>query len=712
MNNDDNTNNFLDSHRLPVEIFEPTLLWPVQVQAVRDANGYCVKPELDPDEPGFLKSWANAIKNGAENCWRDRSINYPEDLGPSYAEYLYFHPFVRNFLYATRDDIEATQHNNMYENRNLKILERVQQKSADSQLLFTYDMHLPQQGDTFELVTQFQIKRCWLYLIDTRVAILEIALRHQCTTNSGSTTRDRRTSNDKKSSPVDLDLSVVMKLQDIIRRVYSAYWDVYLNSATGNTVIKNHHMPRKIELKWGHEPPVTTEFGNIQATASEYPGDHDSAAMVQHIQQGPHDEWRKSLSGLPKKTDQTITENLHAIQEQFEYLSCHREPHTHSVLKKLIYPLTPVTLSDSSERCCGLNFEHIQDDRIPMMSYIAMGDLAPPAKKGNAARLISNGDWLRLAMLDDPGDSAVFPYSPDFFDENYPLNNYAYDRFWHPTGDAKDYAQITHGTRWLCSEFSFLAVGTANDRFFTDGFSGALAHYHHHYFSMFMIGILHRASLLQYKHRLAKAMNEMMDRGKPKDERDFNFRKKADDLQRELLRFRTMYWFSEVSNQVQGQELFSLLRKHLNLESLFNDVSQDIEMATELIASWEERQRSESAHALSVVGATFVLLMPLGLLLEKILEGAPVSINITALLAVTIILIGILMPVISLPNNWKWEWVWLTHLMRKTPYALRYSLSVLCLFFGLLILTGSLIVKNAESTSGEASVEKTSSKKP
>lgn len=114
-----------------------------------------------------------------------------------------------------------------------------------------------------------------------------------------------------------------------------------------------------------------------------------------------------------------------------------------------------------------------------------------------------------------------------------------------------------HATRWLSLRYSFSAVGRADDSvFFRDDYAGGLAHFRHHYFALFMVALFHRASLLRYKHALSEHAGALYSSANSDEERSDKFHTQTVRLQRELMRFRSVYWFSEVSNQIQGQELF------------------------------------------------------------------------------------------------------------------------------------------------------------
>ena len=297
------------------------------------------------------------------------------------------------------------------------------------------------------------------------------------------------------------------------------------------------HMPKKMTLTLDGES-VSARFGNFSCRPKEPQGPPESDSS-QHAAENRSRTARQgrvaagelikvfqacNARGIAEELQHSsmdvapdAQDELDAATLQREHVYFHREPHTNAIWRKLLEPLVPSHLrieglSDIPQipqNDFGLRFEHIADDRIPLMSYIS---LAEPQERGdplamaddsanaqadhrqtqnaalaiaaglNPVRRISPGDWMRLAFVDDEGDSSKYPYSPAFFSGD-PLGGFAYDRFWHPTGTGEAQDRF-HSIRWLCSGYALTVVGNARDcAFFADEQSGALCHFRHHYFA-------------------------------------------------------------------------------------------------------------------------------------------------------------------------------------------------------------------------------------
>lgn len=646
--------NALPWHEIPVRRFEIKLVWPVLLQWKRESDGTIQPSEADPELPGnsqFFEHWCKVIED--DRSWTEVGGGYPplrgDESAPGYAEFCYFHPFVRNFLYVNRDDIRQFRKNHEHNrpnrrpgndaagldevaqsiNRSLRVFSRKtgQADSADSaercgQLTLEYRMDpYPKANDSDEesngstesnrksgfqkLTTHFDVNSCWMYLFDTRIALLELDLRYNPDLNP-----DRH-----------LNLRMVLKIQDIIRRLYAPYFDAFQPGGSNEVLYVAGHSPERLTLRFaGSNNEISSSYGHFSLPLTN---ETDADATLTRIQRGEFEPaqqyWEQEKTTLSQSIDAESQQQAAECQRKLDeaerqlagiaaatahrqFVYQNREPYSVEVWRKLLEPIVPTTnsIDDDGKETGKLRFEQIQDDRVPLMSYIAVDD----------PRQISLGDWQRLAAVDDEGDSSAWPYSPQFVGRN-PLSEFAYDRFWSDDEYLPAQAGF-HSTRWLSSGYSLTAVGRAEDTFFfNNAHSGALAHFRHHYFGLFMIAQFHRASLLRYKHALAEASDELLNGDETvKELRMADFRHRCQRLNEEFLRFRTRYWFSEVSNQIQGCELFNLLRKHLNLQQLFDDVKNDIEAAASLLKSWEEESQSRSSRYLALLGAVFLAVGP------------------------------------------------------------------------------------------------------
>jgi hypothetical protein len=342
------------------------------------------------------------------------------------------------------------------------------------------------------------------------------------------------------SQPVTLD--EILDAREYLRRLYSPGWEQDINDKTGAYL----HKPIRT-------PSAVTVTVNGVSTSDQF---------------GRYDHTERDAGTGP---------GIDAVRAQLRYVAQHREPYTLRAWSRMAEPLQPMA-AGARPSADTLFYEHIEDERMQLFSFIGVPD----------PRKISDGDWVRLATIDDSGASALYPYSPDFLAGDG-FRQFAYDRFWHPTGIAP--AAVWHTTRWLNCGYGFTAVG-ASSGFFADDRSGARFHFRSHYWMMGLIAHFHRASLLGFKARIAKAAEHLRGDG-TLQERDANFRNAIQSIERDFLVFRSVYWFSEVSNQIQGRELFDLFVKHLRTQELFTQLRDEIGEATATLSAWATEKQSE-----------------------------------------------------------------------------------------------------------------------
>jgi hypothetical protein len=262
------------------------------------------------------------------------------------------------------------------------------------------------------------------------------------------------------------------------------------------------------------------------------------------------------------------------------YTGAHTAPRVAAHWEYLIRPLVP---AHDSEKQGMVRYKQIEDQRIPVMSYLAVDD--PHA--------LSRGDFIRLGLVTKPGEAGSLPYAERFLrDFEY---RYCYDRYWEevaPTAWAH--------TRYLCSGHAFTMIGSARERYFTDQETGLLGHFRHQYFRLGLIAHFHKAALL--------ILSERFGGGGQADLRaETSVRGFGREVRRTLetfLRFSHRYWFHEVSNQPQARDLFTMWSKHLGNDQLFTDVRNELHDINTYLDSSRAKKLADTGVRLGVV-ATF-----------------------------------------------------------------------------------------------------------
>lgn len=237
-------------------------------------------------------------------------------------------------------------------------------------------------------------------------------------------------------------------------------------------------------------------------------------------------------------------------------------PHWRDLLEPLSFGGYSKTPSGKDVDKCLSGWRQIVDERIPIMTYIGTSQIKD----------ISNGDWIRLCCVDMPDESGkdTLPYGSKFL-ETFEANH-MYDRFWFPENRPENREE----TRYLCAGYSFLTVASPEDKFAE---KIKTIHFRRQYFQIGLIVHLQMAALLAISGYLSNVVREFHKKGKEKNIGFDVFENGISKLREEFLRFTHCYWFTGVSNQVQGQEIYDLWRKNLNMQVLYDEVVNELKEA-------------------------------------------------------------------------------------------------------------------------------------
>lgn len=263
------------------------------------------------------------------------------------------------------------------------------------------------------------------------------------------------------------------------------------------------------------------------------------------------------------------------------------EPPIAAHWKFLLDPIEPFLKRNEN----GAHFRQIIDDRIPGMTYVSVDD----------PRLISPGDFDRLVFC-DTGGASPYPYSEAFLARD--RDQHRYDRFWRETPD-HDSPQLDLTTRYLCSGFQFVAIGRESNWDFQ---VLVRDHFRRQYFRIGLIAHFQRAALLKFADDMSEAIKELKGMSPREELEDDNFRLTIESLQLTFLKFVSRAWFSEVSNQLQGQELFQWWSGLLGNRRLFAEVGGMYQAMHNAITDSEDRRLSRNMAVTGIISAIIAVI--------------------------------------------------------------------------------------------------------
>lgn len=230
------------------------------------------------------------------------------------------------------------------------------------------------------------------------------------------------------------------------------------------------------------------------------------------------------------------------------------------------------------------------DERMPTMVSVQLPETwRKAATSGDELwtprammRALERGDFIRLCFCDDRGSG--LPYDPIFL-ANFE-QDHCYRRF------------ESRGTLFMATEYSFVHVLCSD---FTD----SLIHMRTMYCDMFLLAHIELVIHLSLSNRISVAIGrrdlrqmEASCGGSADAERQFQ--DEIIKIERSFLDAEQRYRFTGVTNQLQGGELFGMLRRKMRLDDLYGEMREELSTATSFILSANADRQADSAGRLNV----------------------------------------------------------------------------------------------------------------
>jgi len=224
-----------------------------------------------------------------------------------------------------------------------------------------------------------------------------------------------------------------------------------------------------------------------------------------------------------------------------------------------------------------LYFSQLGDERIPLMVHLAVDNLDA----------VTEVQRVRLTFLEEPGDS--LPYDEAFLKANQEQHEY------------RRFASL--GTFYFGYEAGFVQLTQAGD------FARHNLRYHQrlHYFQLFSLAHLQHAILLVLWHQLSQVTRAYVKATTGRASFD-RFHRDIGRLSSDFTQFSSVIYFSEVSTQMQGKELFALMCRHLDIPRLFGEVEKQLQLAREQEQMVYRERLDQAAHWVIPIGVTLSFL--------------------------------------------------------------------------------------------------------
>ena len=303
-----------------------------------------------------------------------------------------------------------------------------------------------------------------------------------------------------------------------------------------------------------------------------YPAGWDAQGNAMHCLAGV--EWLDAQGQVLARSDAQQRDSFLA------HVAEHRAPRISAHWDYLLHPL----VNHHSGAPGLLRFRQIEYYRMPMMAYLAV----------DQPRLLTRSDFIRLGLVTaggeaSPGSEAALPHAERYladFEERF-----CYDRFWSDAGAAPN-------TRYLCSGLALIVVGDAQSAFYRCGDRGVLAQFRHQHFLLFLIAHFQKATLLMYSDQLAEALTAL-DITRPATIKRFKSQIRSSYVG--FLAFTHRYWFHEVSEQAHVKALFHLCTRHLDIDTVYDEVKERIRDMNSYLDADALRRQANTVVRLTVV---------------------------------------------------------------------------------------------------------------
>jgi hypothetical protein len=477
---------------IEVKAFHHTLIWPLLMRGSSER------------QPGSGQSISRHVDALTSAGWKE-SVG-PSQVPPiedySYEEMVYFHPFVRDFLFGDGKTI--------VKDRALRRFKRTEVTGVKISIGRVDSSPTPP--------IELRVERCEILLLRPQVLLLLVEVSNR--KSHSDTPVDPRIGDDRSS----LTLEQVLYIQSRLRHIYPPY---FIGSTQGDV-------------------PASVEWIGLQT------GDHPTSGA------------RGSGGSSPgTNSDRTSSDRLTLTSPReafFQFVAQGSEPPMYAHWREFFGDKIKPYATASNRDDGGLYLQQLIDDRIPSMSFIAVDNPSD----------IHQDDLDRLPAFDSP----ELDYDPEFRDRL--RDGFQYTRFRH------------WGTTYYCNGTSFAVVCGITD--FTDIL---LTHFRRHYTHLGVIAHFQHAALLYFADELAETVKELAARPGAADYSSPAWAERIRTLQQRFLKFRTRSYFTEVSNQVQGKDLFRLWYDRLGTQALFDRVSAT---NTEVYQALENHEMKELAR--------------------------------------------------------------------------------------------------------------------
>ncbi|WP_019606008.1 hypothetical protein [Teredinibacter turnerae] len=133
----------------------------------------------------------------------------------------------------------------------------------------------------------------------------------------------------------------------------------------------------------------------------------------------------------------------------------------------------------------------------------------------------------------------------------------------------------------------------------------AKEHFSHHYRRMLILSLFYRTSLRNDSRAIDEAARALADHPNSSNTA-------IEDLRKNFIGFTTKYWFENITAQIQGKELFALIKHNLGLQQEYDFIKEQMNWADGYLKDRHNKWMQKLANTMAAA-AVFVALFAVGL---------------------------------------------------------------------------------------------------
>lgn len=378
----------------------------------------------------------------------------------------------------------------------------------------------------------------------------------------------------------NLSLAEVQRALDYIRRSYAPYFN-------GGQA---QRCPTKVRLIFAPKD------GDSGICHKDYPSPHENAVM--NAWEKVRQDTRSTHRDIP------VFDHWSALIKPLDLLSnCGqwRDPSDERIpinsYIRLKVPDQPVEDAELSAAFTQFALDNRFDDKGQDTLTNDVANL----KSAKAIAAIHPADWYRIADAEEPADTkklqdASWPYNAEFCTTAAGKPIY-YDRFMPDAGSPG------MATRHIFAgqHYSVVGAGWFFENYIHD-------HFRRHYAQMSLVARFEQTALLAISSRLTEAVRDLQEGAAnlsraARHDRQKAFESAVLDIQSQFLGFVHRFRFTGVSNQMQGREMFEHWRTTLGLDTVFQEVKDELDAAVSAVRARQSERESNAARKLNLIVA-------------------------------------------------------------------------------------------------------------